>query len=141
MDALFINDAITIPAEDLSESFIRASGAGGQNVNKVSSAVQLRFRAEQCGVLSQEVFQRLKQLAGSRMNKDGELIIDARSYRTQVRNQQDARERLAALIQQALHRPKTRRPTKRTLGSKKRRLEGKRRRSDVKRGRGRVSMD
>ncbi|MEG3639166.1 alternative ribosome rescue aminoacyl-tRNA hydrolase ArfB [Magnetococcus sp. PR-3] len=141
MDDLFVTEALTIPAENLSESFIRASGSGGQNVNKVSSAVQLRFQAKWCSVLSQEVFQRLQQISGSRMTKDGELIIDARRFRTQVGNQQDARDRLAELIRKALERPKNRRPTKRTLGSKKRRLEGKRRRSEVKKGRGRVQMD
>jgi ribosome-associated protein len=129
---------IIIPETELVESFIRASGPGGQNVNKVSSAVQLRFDVRGSPSLPDEVAVRLMRLAGSRMTRDGVLIITAERFRTQERNRADARERLQALVVQAEVRPVKRRPTKPSTGSKERRLAGKAVRSGVKQGRGKV---
>lgn len=130
--------AITIPETELVESFIRASGPGGQNVNKVSSAVQLRFDVRASPSLPDEVAVRLMRLAGSRLTRDGVIIITADRFRTQERNRADARERLAVLVTAAEVRPIKRRPTKPSTGSKERRLAGKAVRSGVKAGRGKV---
>ena len=130
---LFLRD------EELEFSFVRASGPGGQNVNKVATAVQLRFDVRHSPSLPEEVRTRLISLAGSRMTSDGVLIIDARRFRTQERNRQDAIDRLITLLQSAAHKPKTRRKTRPTLGSKKRRLNEKKQRGNTKRLRGRVS--
>jgi ribosome-associated protein len=130
--------AITIPETELVESFIRASGPGGQNVNKVSSAVQLRFDVRASPSLPDEVAVRLMRLAGSRLTRDGVIVITADRFRTQERNRADARERLAALVATAEVRPIKRRPTKPSTGSKERRLAGKAVRSGVKAGRGKV---
>lgn len=132
---------IVIPDEDLSVSFVRAGGPGGQNVNKVSSAVQLRFALEQSLVLAPAVKKRLRKLAGRRVTDDGSLLIIARTQRSQEQNRRDAEQRLAELVAAALIEPKTRRATRPTLGSKLRRLEGKTRRADVKRTRSRVRRD
>jgi ribosome-associated protein len=132
---------ITIPEEELVESFIRASGPGGQNVNKVSSAVQLRFDVRHSPSLPDDVAVRLMRLAGSRLTRDGVLVIEASRFRTQERNRADARERLAALVAAAEVRPIKRRPTKPTKGSGERRLAGKAVRSRVKSGRSRVRSD
>lgn len=129
---------ITIPEEELQESFIRASGPGGQNVNKVSSAVQLRFDVRHSPSLPDDVAVRLMRLAGSRMTRDGVLVIEASRFRTQERNRADARERLAALVAAAEVRPLKRRPTRPTKGSGERRLAGKAVRARVKSGRSRV---
>lgn len=136
---LRVNDAIVIDESELDERFVRASGPGGQNVNKVATAVELRFDVMRSTALSDDVRRRLRVLAGSRMSGDGILLIDARRYRTQSRNRQDARERLAELLRQAAVAPRRRRKTKPTAGSKERRILSKRRRSDTKRGRGRVT--
>lgn len=135
---LRVNDAIAIDESELDERFVRASGPGGQNVNKVATAVELRFDAARSAALTDEVRSRLRTLAGSRMNVDGILLIDARRHRTQWQNRQDARDRLADLIRQAAVRPKRRRRTRPTAASTERRIVSKRRRSDTKRVRGRV---
>jgi ribosome-associated protein len=132
-----VTRSIAIAEEELSEDFIRASGPGGQNVHKVSSAVQLRFDARRSPNLPEGVRQRLERLAGHRLTAEGVIVITAQRFRTRERNREDALERLLALIREAaIPPPPPRRPTKPTLGSKTRRLEGKARRGDVKRLRG-----
>ncbi len=131
-----ITDHIAIDEDELSESFIRASGPGGQNVNKLATAVQLRFDVRHSPSLTHEVRARLERLAGHRLTRDGVLIITAQRHRTQERNRADALERLVELIQAAAVRPIRRVATKPTLGSKVRRLEGKKRRSGIKAMRG-----
>ena len=127
--------------EELEFRFFRAGGPGGQNVNKVETAVQLRFDAAGSPSLSDEVRERLLKLAGSRATKDGLVLITAQRFRTQELNRADAIERLYALIERAKHVPKTRRPTRPTKASKERRLAGKAVRSGVKKARGKVSFD
>jgi ribosome-associated protein len=127
---------ISIDEDELSETFIRSAGPGGQNVNKVATAVQLRFDVRNSPSLPDDVKARLERLAGRRLTLDGVLVIMAHRHRTQERNREDARTRLVELIRQATERPKPRRPTRPTLGSKKRRLEAKSQRSEVKRNRG-----
>jgi len=141
MARLAVTDAISLDEDELIESFILASGPGGQNVNKVSSAVQLRFDVEHSPSLPEEVRARLVPLAGRRLTKAGVLVILARSHRTQERNRADAREKLFALIREAATPPKPRRPTKPSKASKRRRLETKTARAKVKRARGRPSHD
>jgi ribosome-associated protein len=123
---------IVIDERELSESFIRSSGPGGQNVNKLETAVQLRFDVRRSPSLPHGVRTRLERLAGKRLTRDGILVITAQRFRTQERNRADALERLLALIREAAVPPVPRRPTKPTLGSRQRRLEGKRRRSAIK---------
>jgi ribosome-associated protein len=129
---------IVIPESEISERFVRASGPGGQNVNKVSTAVELRFDPAQSSAITSDVRDRLRVIAGSRMTADGVLVIDARRHRTQAQNREDARERLAELVRQALVKPRRRRATRPGKGAVERRIEVKKRRSDTKRARGRV---
>ncbi len=138
---LKVTSRISIPDEELEERFVRASGPGGQNVNKVSTAVELRFDVRNSPQLKEDVRKRLVGLAGRRMTDEGVLIIRAERFRTQERNREDARARLAELIAQAAVPPKPRIKTRPTLASKKRRLDDKARRSEVKRGRSPRSFD
>jgi ribosome-associated protein len=134
---LRVTDAIVIEDRELEERFVRASGPGGQNVNKVSTAVELRFDVN-ASSLPPDVRQRLVGLAGNRMTGDGVLLIDSREHRTQAQNRDAARARLLALLQHAAKRPKTRRATKPKKMSKEKRLDTKKRRGEVKSLRGRA---
>jgi ribosome-associated protein len=127
-----ITPRIAIDEREIDESFIRASGPGGQNVNKLSTAVQLRFDVRGSPSLPDDVRARLERLAGSRLTRDGVLVLTAQSNRTQARNRAEALERLVELIRQASIRPIKRRPTRPTKASRERRIEGKKRRSGVK---------
>lgn len=138
---LRINDQITISDWELSESFSRSSGPGGQNVNKVSTAVELRFEAERSPSLPPAVKARLKRLAGRRWTQEGAVIIRVEETRSQARNREIARERLAELIERALAAPKRRVATRPTLSSQRRRIEAKNRRGSVKSLRGRVEPE
>ena len=133
---LTVTPGIVIPDEELEWKFIRSSGPGGQNVNKVSSAVQLRFLLPLNNNLSAAVRNRLRRLAGQKLIDDGSILIQARSERSQERNRQEALGRLGALIQAALIEPKIRKKTKPTRASKERRIESKKRRGSTKRERG-----
>ena len=131
-----ITDQISIDESELTETFVRASGPGGQNVNKLATAVQLRFDVRRSPSLPADVRARLAVLAGRRLTQDGVFVIIAQRHRTQERNREDARERLIELIRQAAVPPKRRRPTRPTAASRERRIESKKRRSGVKRLRG-----
>src|SRR5581483_9519438 len=130
---LLITPLLAIDESEIQESFVRASGPGGQNVNKVATAVQLRFDVRHSPSLSEDVKARLLRLAGRRVSADGVITIDARRFRMQEQNRADARERLAELIRRAMEAPKVRRATKPSRAAKGRRLETKRKRSKVKR--------
>jgi ribosome-associated protein len=132
-----ITDAIAIDDRELEERFVRASGPGGQNVNKVSTAVELRFDVR-ASSLPHDMKERLMTLAGSRMTGDGVLLIDSREHRTQAQNREAARARLVGLLQHAAKRPKTRRATKPKRAAKEKRLESKKLRGEVKALRGRA---
>lgn len=139
--ALEVTPSVVIPDTDLSFAFVRASGPGGQNVNKVSSAVQLRFDMQGSNALSDSVKSRLRALAGRRVTDDGAILIIARNQRSQDHNRREALERLAELIQRALIVPKTRRATKPTRASRERRLEGKSHQQQTKQRRKKVRWD
>jgi ribosome-associated protein len=137
---LRISRDLSIDENDIDISFVRASGPGGQNVNKLSTAAQLRFDTRRI-TLPEDAAVRLNRLAGQRMTKDGVIVIHAQRFRTQERNRADAIDRLLELLREAMVRPVPRRATKPTFGSKQRRLEGKKRRSDVKAKRGSGGFD
>jgi ribosome-associated protein len=138
---LRVTDSIAIEDWELDERFVRASGPGGQNVNKVATAVELRFDTTRAGWLDDEARERLRVLAGSRMTADDVILIDARRHRTQSGNREDARQRLADLVRRALTKPKRRRKTKPGAAAHERRVQAKKQRSETKRGRGRVAGD
>ena len=129
---IYITDRISISEKEIQEDFVRASGPGGQNVNKVATAVQLRFNVVNAPSLPEDVKQRLIRIAGKKMTDNGVLIIDSREHRTQNRNREQALDRLVELIKKALEKPKRRIKTKPTRAAKERRLQGKKYRSKVK---------
>jgi ribosome-associated protein len=136
-----VTDTISIDEDEIEESFVRSSGPGGQNVNKLSTAVQLRFDVRHSPSLPNDVAIRLMRLAGKRLTKDGVIVLMAQNERSQERNRAEARERLFDLIREAAVKPIPRRATKPTKASRTKRLEGKKRRSDVKDMRGKVRGD
>lgn len=135
-DDLRIGSRVVIAERDLRESFVRASGPGGQNVNKVSTAVELRVAIDRIVPLSHGARTRLVAIAGSRVTKDGDIVLRSGSHRTQEMNRKAVRDRLSDLVREALIEPKIRVKTKPTRASKERRIDGKKRRSEVKKGRG-----
>lgn len=141
MPRIPVTQHISIDEEEIDERFVRASGPGGQNVNKVSSAVELRFDVRRSPSLPAAVAERLERLAGSRLTSDGVIVIQAQEYRDQPRNREAALQRLVDLIRDATFVPKKRKPTKATYASKLRRLDGKTKRSGVKAARGRPKID
>jgi ribosome-associated protein len=138
---LQVTPRIAIDESELEERFIRSSGPGGQNVNKVSTAVQLRFDAWRSAALDARMRERLRALAGTRLTADGVLVIDARRHRTQAQNREDARERLIELLREAAKTPRRRRATAPTRASQERRVETKKRHARTKNRRGPVSGD
>ncbi|WP_025897496.1 alternative ribosome rescue aminoacyl-tRNA hydrolase ArfB [Sneathiella glossodoripedis] len=134
-----ITPQIKISEDDLEESFVRSSGPGGQNVNKVSTSVQLRFNAKNCPAITDYVFNRLRTLANHLMTKEGTIVITADTHRLQSRNREEARSRLVELIRRAAFRPKKRIATKPTRSSKVKRLDAKKQRGAIKKNRGRIS--
>lgn len=136
-----VDSGAEISPEEVRFDFVRASGPGGQNVNKVATAVQLRFNARNSRSISPEVAERLIRLAGKRANSSGEIIIEAKRYRTQQRNREDAMDRLLRLIRQASVSPTPRRRSRPTLASKLKRMQEKKLRSEIKKARSRTSTD
>jgi len=138
---LVISPNLVIDDAELQERFVRSSGPGGQNVNKVSTAVELRFDIKNSSCLPESLRERLLARSDRRLTADGVFVISAQRFRTQERNRDDARERLAGVIQAAMHVPKKRLATKPSKGAKERRLTGKRERSDIKRTRSKQTWD
>ncbi len=136
-----ITRTISIDERELQFEFVRASGPGGQNVNKVATAVQLRFDVAHSQALTDDVKVRLRQLAGKRLNADGELVLEAKRYRTQEQNRLDALKRFGDLIRKAAEKPKPRTKTKPTASSKEKRIKQKKRRGEIKRGRAEKSFE
>jgi len=136
-----ISSAVSINEDEIQIDFVRASGPGGQNVNKVSTAAQLRFDIRSTASLAPDVKERLMRMAGSRVTEDGILIIEAKRYRTQEQNRADAIQRLVTLVQKALEKPKTRHKTRPTLASRQKRLQAKRQHGQKKHLRSRPSLD
>ena len=139
--AIFVNDRISLADDEVSEQFVRSPGPGGQNVNKLATAVQLRFDARGSKSLSDDVRERLLEVAGTRATKHGEIVISAHRFRTRERNREDALERLVALVREAAVVVKPRRATQPSRTAKQRRVEDKRRRSRVKLTRRRLDRD
>ena len=139
--AIWINERISLADDEVSEQFVRSPGPGGQNVNKLATAVQLRFDARGSQSLPEDVRDRLLELAGARATKHGEIVISAHRFRTRERNREDALERLVSLVRRAAVADKPRRPTQPSAASKRRRLEDKRRRSQLKHARQRLVHD
>ncbi|MDP3175849.1 MAG: alternative ribosome rescue aminoacyl-tRNA hydrolase ArfB [Phenylobacterium sp.] len=137
---IVVNARVSLADDEFSERMVKASGPGGQHVNKTSNAIELRFHVGNSS-LEDDVKERLRGLAGSRLSQEDVLILFAQGSRSLEMNRQDARERLAELVRQALHRPKSRRPTRPTYASKLKRLEGKSKRSGVKSMRGRPGRE
>ena len=136
-----INERISLADDEVSEQFVRSPGPGGQNVNKLATAVQLRFDARGSPSLPEDVRERLLELAGTRATKHGEIVISAHRFRTRERNREDALERLVALVRRAAVAEKPRRPTQPSTAAKRRRLEDKRQRSQLKHARRRLVHD
>lgn len=137
---IVVTDSLSLSDDEISERFVKASGPGGQHVNKTSSAVELRFDVR-ASSLPEEVKARLERLAGSRLTQDGVIVLFSQGTRSQEMNRQEVRERLAELVRRALYKPKPRKPTKPTYASKLRRVEGKVRRGGVKSLRGKPTVD
>jgi ribosome-associated protein len=137
---IVVTDTVSIGDDEITERFVKASGPGGQHVNKTSSAVELRFDVR-ASSLPDDVKARLQRLAGSRLTLDGVIVLFSQGSRSQEMNRQEVRERLAELVRRALHRPKPRKPTKPTYSSKLKRLDSKTRRGGVKSMRGKPSME
>lgn len=130
---LTVTPDLVLDENELEETFVRAAGPGGQNVNKVATAVQLRFDVQHSPSLPEAIRQRLRRLVANRLTTEGVLIIEAKRFRTQEQNRQDARDRLVAILRQAVHPPKPRRATQPTRAARQKRIEQKRQRSQVKR--------
>jgi ribosome-associated protein len=138
---LEITPTLVIDDAEIEERFVRASGPGGQNVNKVATAVQLRFDVARSPSIDEAMRERLRAIAGSRLTDDGVLVIDARRHRTQAQNREDARERLIEILRRAATPPRRRRKTRPPVASKERRIETKRRRAETKAARGRIRQE